>query len=144
MQKAKYIFIALLTVLIALVVAGCYRHKTPEQKAERVVQYLVSDLNLNANQTAKLEKIKEEFLARGQEMAKMREDSFQDIKEMLVSPELDQARFAKRTEKIQRQANDLIGFVAAKFAELHDMLTPEQRSKLADEMEKHSHQTYHW
>ena len=144
-MKRKYVFpiIGLFAVLSALVIAGCY-HRTPEQRAEHAVKYLVSTLDLNAEQTAKLERMKEEFLAKRPDIQKMRAESIADIKEMMLSPQIDQAKLDARTEKIQTHANDMIKFMSAKFAELHDMLTPEQRSKLVVEMEKHAERHHHW
>ena len=143
MRRSKYtILIVLLTTLLTLVVYGCCYHRTPEQKAEHVVQHLVSTLKLDAAQTAKLETMKEEFLARRPDMKKMREESFKDIEEMMLSPQLDQARLNARTEKVRAHADDLIQFLSAKLAELHDMLTPEHRSKLVTEMEKHAQRAH--
>ncbi len=146
MGRSKYIIliVALLATLLALIVPGCWYHRTPEQRAEHVVQHLVSTLKLDTAQTAKLETMKEEFLARRPDREKMREESFKDIEEMMLSPQLDQARLKARTEKIQARADDMIRFVSAKFTELHDMLTPEQRSKLVEEMEKHAQRAHHW
>jgi Spy/CpxP family protein refolding chaperone len=134
----------LLTALLALIVSGCWHHRTPEKRAGHIVERLVTTLKLDAAQTAKLEKIKEEFLARRPDMVKMREESFKDVKEMMLSPQLDQARLNARKEKIQAHTDDMIQFVSAKFAELHDLLTPEQRSKLVEEMEKHAQRRHHW
>ena len=144
MRRSKYIILITVAALLAVVVSGCWYHKTPEQKAEHAVQHLVTMLKLDAAQTAKLEKIKEEFLARRPDMVKMREESFKDVKEMMLSPQLDQAQLNARTEKIQANAGDMIRFVSTTFAELHDMLTPEQRSKLVEEMEKHAQRAHHW
>ncbi len=145
MRKGRYLLLAvLLTALLALIVSGCCYHRTPEQRAEHAVQHLVSTLKLDAAQTAKLEKIKDEFMARRPDMVKMREESFKDLKEMMLGTQVDQARLNARTQKIQAHADDMIRFVSARFTELHDMLTPEQRSKLAGEMEKHAERAPHW
>ncbi len=143
-MKHKYLFptIGLFTVLSALVIVGCY-YKTPERRAEGMVSHLVATMKLDATQTAKLEKMKEEFLAQRQDMQKMRAESFADFKEMMLSPQLDQTRLNARMEKIQAHTSDMIRFVSAKFAELHDMLTPEQRSRLLAEMEKRA-EHHHW
>ncbi len=144
MEKGKFIIlIVLLTALLALIIAGC-RHKTPEQRAEHVVRHLVTTLKLDAVQTAKLEKMKEEFLARRPDMLRTREDTIHDLKEMMLSPQIDQASLNALTDKIQGQTSDLIRFVFTKFSELHDMLTPEQRSKLVEEMEKKAHRAHGW
>jgi Spy/CpxP family protein refolding chaperone len=144
-MRRRYLFpiVGLFAVLSALVIAGCY-HKTPEERAAHVVQHLASTLKLDATQTAKLEKMQEEFLAQRPEMEKMRGESMADIKEMMLSPQLDQARLNSRIEKIQAHTSDMIRFVTTKFAELHDMLTPEQRTKLVEEMEKHTKRHHHW
>jgi Spy/CpxP family protein refolding chaperone len=141
--KKHVILMIALTALLALVVTGCC-HKTPEQRAEQMVQHLISTLKLNAAQSAQLEKMKEEFLAKRTDMMKMRQETISDLKEMMLSPELDQARLNARTEKIQAHTSDLIQFISAKFAELHDMLTPEQRSKLVEEMDKHAERAHRW
>jgi Spy/CpxP family protein refolding chaperone len=143
--RSKYIILIIvsLTALLALIAAGCY-HKTPEQRAEGVVKHLVTTLNLDADQAAKLEKMKEEFLAKRPEMVKMREETFNDVKEMMLSQQLDQAKLNARTEKIQAQTSDMIRFISTKIVELHDMLTPEQRNKLVEEMEKHAQRHHHW
>ncbi len=143
-KRQRIIIAGLLAALVALIVSGCCRYKTPEQRAERVVQHLVSTLKLDPDQAAKVEKMKEEFLARRPDMVKEREESFKDIKEMMLSPEIDQARLKARTEKIEAHADDLIRFISAKLAELHDILTPEQRAKLVDEMEKHAQRAHRW
>jgi len=135
--------VALLTALLVFAVTGCC-HKTPEQRAERMVQHLITTLKLDAAQGAQLEKMKEEFLAKRSDMIKMRQETMSDLKEIMISPQLDQARLNTRTEKIQAHTSDLIQFISAKFAEFHDMLTPEQRSKLVEEMEKHAQRAPHW
>ena len=144
-MKRKYVFpiIGLFAVLSVLVIAGCY-HRTPEQRAEHVVKHLVSTLDLNAEQTAKLERMKEEFLAKRPDIQKMRAESMADIKEMMLSPQIDQARLNARTERIKAHTDDMIRFLSAKFAELHDMLTPEQRTKLVAELEKHAKRHHRW
>lgn len=133
----------LFALLVALVTAGCY-HRTPEQRAERVVRHLASTLKLDAAQTAKLEKMKEEFLARRPDIQKTRDESFRDMEEMMQSPQIDQARLNARMEKVQAHANDEIRFLFARFTELHDMLTPEQRTLLVAEMEKYAKRHHRW
>ena len=144
-MKRKYIIpiIVLFAVLSGLVIAGCY-HKTPGQRAEYMVKHLVSALSLNAEQTAKLEKMKDDFLAKRPDIQKMRAESLADIKEMMLSPQLDPEKLKARTEKIEAHANDMITFLSAKFADLHDMLTPDQRVKLVAEMEKYTERHHRW
>lgn len=143
MLRGKTALMVVMTALLALVVAGCY-HRTPEKRAERVVKHLVGTLNLDAAQTEKLEKIKDEFLAKRAGIRNTREESVKEAREMMVSPQIDQTKLNAFIEKRQAQANDLIRFVFAKFTEIHDMLSPEQRNKLAGEMEKYASRAHHW
>ncbi len=144
-MKHKYLFpmIGLFSALSILVIAGCY-HKTPGQKAEYMVKHLVSALSLNDEQAAKLEKMKDEFLAKRPDIQKMRAESLAEIKEMMLSTQVDQERLKARSEKIEAHATDMITFLSAKFTELHDMLTPEQRARLVAEMEKYAERHHRW
>lgn len=146
MLRGKTASIVVVTALIALLLAQvtgcCYR--TPEQRAEHVVKHMVKTLKLDAAQTERLEKIKDEFLAKQAGMRSMRKESIKEAKEMMMSPQIDQTTLNAHIEKIQTQTNDLIRFVFSKFTEIHDMITPEQRNKLAAEMEKYSGHAHHW
>jgi len=132
-----------LVAIAALVMTGCH-HATPEQRAERAVQHFVSTLDLDAGQTEKIQKMKADFLAQRPDIGKMRTETMKDLKEMMLSPVVDEARLNSRREMVQAQADSMIRFVFVRFAELHDLLTPEQRSKLVAEMEKHTERHYHW
>jgi Spy/CpxP family protein refolding chaperone len=125
----------MLFAVIALVVAGCSR--TPEQRAECYVKYMVKELKLDDAQKAKLEKIKDEFLAKRPEMIKTREETVKEANELMRSAEIDKARLDALAAKSQTHANDMVGFIASKFTEIHDLLTPDQREKLVAHIEKH-------
>jgi len=135
MLKHRFAQLTLLMALSALVIAGCYR--TPEQRAEHFVKHMASELKLNDAQTAQLEKIKDEFLAKRPEMARMRDESVKEANELMRSPEIDKSRLNALIEKNTAQADDMIRFISAKFVEIHDMLTPEQREKLVSHIEKY-------
>jgi len=130
-----------MAALTALVLTGCYR--TPEQRAEDMVKHMSSELALNETQKAQLEKIKDEFLARRPEMTKMREETVKEANELMRSSEIDKTRLDALTEKSKTEANDMIRFVSAKFTEIHDMLTPEQREKLTKHIEEHMLHGHH-
>jgi len=135
MLRKNYVIMIVMAAMAALVLTACYR--TPEQRAEYMVKRLSSELVLNDTQQAQLEKIKDEFLARRPEMAKMREETVKEANELMRSAEIDKAKLTVLVEKSQTGANDMIRFVFAKFTEIHDMLTPEQREKLTKHIEEH-------
>ena len=137
----SYVIMIVMAALTALVLTGCYR--TPEQRAEDMVKHMSSELALNETQKAQLEKIKDEFLARRPEMTKMREETVKEANELMRSSEIDKTRLDALTEKSKTEANDMIRFVSAKFTEIHDMLTPEQREKLTKHIEEHMLHGHH-
>ncbi len=143
MLRGKTAVMVVMTALLALVIAGCC-HRTPEQRAEHVVKHLVNTLQLDATQAEKIEKIKEEFLAKRPDMIKTREETVKEANELMRSAEIDKAKLDALVAKRRIQANDMMGFFASKFTEIHDMLTPEQRNKLAGEMEKYASRAHHW
>ncbi len=142
MWKRGYAVVLALAVASALVFTGCYR--TPEQRAEHIVKRIASELDLTDAQKAHLDRIKDEFLARRPETAKLREETVKEANALMRSPEIDKAKLNDLTVKNQAQAGDMIGFISAKFAEIHDMLTPEQREKLVSHIEKHEKSGHHW
>jgi Spy/CpxP family protein refolding chaperone len=89
--------------------------------------------------------MKREFLAKGQEMKKTREEIYDQMIGFMRSPSIDQAALSSSVEKGKVRLDDLNSFLFAKFTEFHDMLTPEQREKAAKEMEhwKEKYQEYH-
>jgi len=141
MLKKSYAIMIVTAVLSALVLTGCYR--TPEKRAEYMVKRMASELGLNDAQTAQLEKIKEEFFARRPVMAKLREETVREANELMRSAEVDKTKLNALQEKSQTGANDMVRFVFAKLIEIHDMLTPEQREKLAKYIEEHVLPVHH-
>lgn len=133
MKSKKFIIIAIAGIS-ALILSSCYR--TPEQQAEHMVKYLASELKLDDSQKAQFEKIKDEFLIKRPDMIKMQEETVREANDLMRSAEIDKTRLNTLVDKNQTQANDMMRFVAAKFTEIHDMLTPEQREKLIVMIEK--------
>jgi len=120
---------------IVLLFAACAR--TPEEKTERMVKHIAHELDLNDNQKAQLNKIKDEFLARRPEMVKNRDAGFAEGVALMKSDRVDEAKLAALREKALAGTNDMVGFLFAKFTEFHDLLTPEQRAKAAEMMTKY-------
>lgn len=135
MLKRRLGTVFMLMAFSALIVTGCYR--TPEQRAEHFVKHMAAELKLDAAQTAKLEAIKDEFLAKRPELIKSHEEAVKEANELMRSAVIDQARLNALLEKQKGMASDVVTFISAKFVEIHDMLTPEQREKLVSMIEKH-------
>ncbi len=135
MLNKRFPLLVFAVLIIALTVAGCYR-KTPEQRAEKIVNAIEKKLDLNETQKAKLEAMKQEFLAKAPAMKKTREESYDQLIGLMRSPSIDPGVVTSLVDRNKAQADDLIGFLFAKFTQFYDMLTPEQREKAAKEMER--------
>ena len=140
-MKSKKIIIIALAATAALILSSCYR--TPEQRADHMVKHLAAELKLTDSQKAQFEKIKDEFLARRPGMTKLREETVKEANDLMRSAEIDKTRLNALAVKNQTQVNDFMGFVFAKFTEIHDMLTPDQREKLVAMIEKHMMEKQH-
>ena len=125
----------MLAALSALVFAGCYR--TPEQRAAHFVDRISEELKLNDAQKVHLDKIKDEFLAKRLEMTKDRDEVYDVAIGLMKSDMIDRAKLDALTEKSQGRTGDAVKFFFAKFAEFHDMLTPEQRTKVTEHLKEH-------
>lgn len=134
MKRTIPIFIVL-AVLSALVFTGCYR--TPEQRAAHFVDRISDELKLNDAQKIHLDRIKDEFLAKRLEMIRDRNEVYDEAIGFMKSDTIDRAKLDALTEKSQGRTGDAVKFFFAKFAEFHDMLTPEQRAKVAEHLNEH-------
>lgn len=134
-MKSTYSILIALAAVFALAFTGCYR--TPEQKAARFVEHIADELKLDDAQKAKLDKIKDEFLAKRLEMITARNEGFDEAIALMKSDAIDKARLDALVEKSQARTGETVRLFFAKFAEFHGMLTPEQRAKVAEDLSRH-------
>ena len=134
-------FGATATVLAALLVlglSGCIRlhPPTPQERADRVVDHIVTKLDLDPNQKLQLQEIAQEVLAKGAELRAHRDEDFAELIDLLKSDSIDPTRFKVDVAMQQARAQDLVAFIAEKLRQFHDLLTPEQRAKAAQMLEE--------
>ena len=137
--------ITVLSIVGGLAVHGCRPHRhcgTPEKNAERIVKKISSELDLDDQQKQKLDKIKDEMLAKRNEFKETRETVFNQILVQVESNKVDQEALKDMLESNEAKMKDMHSFLIEKFAEFHGILTPEQRTKLADKM-KDMHDKIH-
>jgi len=63
-MQTKKLIIAGLIALLALgsVVSGCRHHSTPEDKIDRIIEYLTDDMNLTGEQVELLDKLTSDLI----------------------------------------------------------------------------------
>lgn len=136
-MKIALILISILAIG-ALVIGGCaHRYKTPEQRADYFMQKITKKLDLNDEQKARLDIIKDEMLAVRKEMQSKREESRDTVRDLLNAPRLDQdtavAIVNGHVKDISVQAPRII----AALGGFWDSLNPEQQAMVREKMEKH-------
>ncbi|MDX2422168.1 MAG: Spy/CpxP family protein refolding chaperone [Amphritea sp.] len=146
MKKRNKIIIAAVTS-IALVGGGltaCNHHRSPEERADYMMEKITSKLELTAPQMSQLEQLKNELLDVRQTMLAERDTVHNAVNELLNQPILDQQRALKlaqdRTETINQKAPQVI----AAFADFYDNLNPEQQTMLREKVQEHKEQRHHW
>ena len=131
-------------VSAALLFSGCRSH-SPDHKAEFMVDYISETLDLNDNQRAHLDGIKEEFLAKAKEMHARKEAMHTEFKAELLKEEIDQQRVKALIAQKREHMTEIIDLAVVRLAEFHATLTPEQKEKLVDKLEYfHEKHKSHW
>lgn len=143
MKKKIIIIVSLVMVaLIGLAVAGgphWYGPKSAQARVDYVKAKLTDTLDLTDTQVSTLDQIAADILAEHDRM-EVRHDEFKDrffevLNQESVAPEDLTRLFEEKKPHIDR----LMQLAATHIAEFHSILTPEQRTRLMDEMENHRH-----
>ncbi len=110
-----------------------------EQRAERMVERIAGKLDLNQEQIAKLDKLKEDLLSLRTEMRENRSQHKQELMALITAPTLDQDKvlnmLKEKTQAEEQRAPEMI----AAIANFSDSLTVEQKQELAETLEKRFH-----
>jgi len=122
-------------IVTALFFVGC-RHRSPEDRVERLTQKIASELDLNENQRKQLDGYKNEFIAKGKEM-RSRHDVFKnELIKQLKSDKFDPTEINGMISQHRTDMDAMISLFMTRFSEFHSTLTPEQKEKLVAKLEK--------
>lgn len=145
-MKTGLVLVAILLFVSALIMGGCshrrYGHhwggKYSEKKAEHIVKKLSRKLDLDEEQKANLEKIKDEILAKADELKLKGSMSaiHDEFTSQLRQDTIDQEKINSMLAGKEANMKEMREFLVAKFAEFHSTLTAEQKEKLAEWNEK--------
>ena len=131
-------------IATALIFSGCRSH-SHQGKAEFMVDYIAETLDLNDQQRAQLDGIKEEFVAKAETMRADKKAMHDAFMAELRKEEIDPQRLKGLIAQKQEQMTEILDLAVTRLAEFHRTLTPEQREKLVSKLtyfhEKHGD---HW
>ncbi len=114
-----------------------WKHKSPEERAEWMVKRISKELDLNDTQKQALNRIKDEFIAKHKADRPQMEAQFAALSDLVRSDTIDQAKLKDLRKKHQAHRESMENFFVEKAIEFHKVLTPEQRVKAADLMQKY-------
>lgn len=142
LKKALPVTLVMFLVLGLSVFSGCRRH-SPQKRAEFVVDYVTEALDLTQSQQEQLNQIKDELIDQGRQMHSDKAMYRDEIVAQLRSEEIDQERLKSLVGKHRARMDELMNLMIPRLADFHQTLTPEQKTKLVNKIEKfdkcHSH-----
>ena len=114
---------------------GC-RHHGPHKGAAFMMDYMTEALNLNEEQQAKANAYKDEILAKTAAMRSEKKQMHDEIKAQLSSEEIDTSRVKELVAEHRAGMDEVIDLLVDRIADFHRTLSPEQRDKLVEKLEK--------
>jgi len=138
MKTRNKLLIGIVTaVAITGGLAACGHHHTAEERANYAVERISNKLDLDTNQVANLEQLKNSLMASRQRVIDEQGRIDDALEQLLANSTLDQQQvltmIRQRTEAINREAPTIVAAAATFF----DNLTPEQQAELRDKIREH-------
>ena len=133
-KKGLYILLIGMLVSGVALFSGCRRH-SHGHKAEFMVDYISETLDLNESQQAQLNQIKDEVMAKVQQMHADKESMHEELVAQLRSEEIDQVRVKAFIAEHRAKMDEVVDLIVVRLAEFHKTLTPEQKEKLIAKIE---------
>jgi Spy/CpxP family protein refolding chaperone len=148
MKRVAWIIATLVAVLVgAIGFAGYHPGSsfTHGRFTNCLMEKFADKLELNNQQKDELTQIVEEVKGKHQEMHPMRAGIKKEIISELRNQEIDRNKVDSLYNDAKERIDEMYDFLVSRFLEFHKTLTPEQREKLVEEMEKHHerHRRFH-
>ena len=142
MSKCKIALIAvgaLIGIGLAVFFGGraYFLSLSPEEKAEKFANRVAWSLSMTDDQKGKFKGIVASVVEKTKPYRKEHLDMKNDIVSIIRSESFDKKKVETLTDKRIKDMQELRPFMIDKVAEVHAILTPEQREKVAKFIEKH-------
>ena len=133
---------SILTILLfGLIAKGCKHRayhfsKSPEEKIEFFVEHVSDELDLTEQQEAKVKNLAEEVHSTMESQKSTTHEIYTTILGEIKKNSVDKDKLNSVIDAKMNDFNEMKPFIIDKFSEFHNILTPEQRNELAEQMEK--------
>ena len=136
------IVIGLFTLLVIGAVIGTgyavkkrFCEMTPAERADRIEARIVKELNLTPDQKVKLDAMKAEVLDKVTQLHADKAAMRGEVIALVKNDRIAESDVNALIEKKEAKWRELKPVVVNVLVDFHNMLTPEQRNKLAEKME---------
>ena len=126
---------------------GHFHHReVTEDHINRVSERIADKLDMNDVQKEKMKRLSEKIAAKLPVMKRHRSEMSDMVSRQFSSDTFNRSEVEESMKSHQDQMKEMHSFIAASMEEFHGILTPEQRKKVIDFMEKnrdkHGHGTF--
>ena len=122
---------------IAAISCRGWKHKSPEERAEWATKKITKELDLNDAQKQVLQAIKSDLLAKLAAHKSERDAQLQQFTALIRQDSIDKLKLGELKKKHQQMRDKAEDLFLEKIVEFHKILTPEQRNKSADLVQKY-------
>ena len=135
-MKKKPLTISLVGLLVAglLTFTGC-KHHGRHKGAEFMVDYVSEVLDLTDAQREDLDRIKEEFMTKAEEMHADKDAMKASLVEQLGKDQMDEVELRRLADQHRTKMDEMVDLGINRLAAFHKTLTPEQKAKLIKKLE---------
>ena len=144
MKKKKSVIITSTLLLVSLgILVGACKHRsphcmmsgTPEEKIDYVISKMTDELALTETQAQQVKLILNEIHTKIQVNKGTHHEMVTVIIEEIKSDEINQQKLNQLFEEKETKFKEMRSYMISKAAEIHKILTPEQRTKLGNHLE---------
>lgn len=124
------------TLLVIGSISACsHKYRDPEHRAQKMVEWVADDLELNEAQKDKLNILSKKMLTSRKQMREQFSSSRDEMKNMLSQPKLDEKKILRMVHKHTQAMNEQAPGIVAAMADFYNTLSPEQRTNLGKKMD---------
>ena len=137
-RKLKFIIPVLVVAFILTSVMGIvYAKKKFRDGPEGFIMGMIAEkLDLNSDQKARVERIKDQIKERMEAKKGSREGMMDEFANEFKKDNMDKNKLKELDQKREQNMQEMKDFMTDKMIEFHDLLTPEQRIKAVDAMKE--------
>ncbi|MDH5717419.1 MAG: Spy/CpxP family protein refolding chaperone [Spirochaetia bacterium] len=120
-----------------------HRPMLSAEQVTKIAENLSEHLNLDETQKQKLFKIRDEVIEKNKSFKPLKENFKEKLLEALKKDKINEAEINKFFEDKEDKRKEHREFFISKLVEIYSILTPDQKGKLIEYLEKHEHKKKH-